>query len=319
MAISPRLRLTLAVPACTAILLTVFLVSNSDASTPNTSGPVAVDTSTSTVTRAGITPEAAPPGVSAGLDGKMDALAVANSLTVANEYPSGYSRDYFNHWVTVDSAGCNARERVLKDESRTFPQVDYPCYVVAGDWYSPYDGVWIRDRGEVDIDHMVPLKEAWDSGAWRWDAATRQRYANDISDSRTLIAVSASSNRSKSDNDPSQWMPRVSSYRCTYLGQWVAIKARWKLTMDASEAGYVKTRLARECPKMRIGQITWPVMGYGGVPVATTLPSGGGIVVTGVQAGQYCKTEHRGLYGLASNGRRVRCYDDGSGYRWHYA
>ena len=296
MAISPRLRVVLALVAFAAPLATAAHADSSKSS-----------------------PSAAPPGVTVGLDGRMDALAVANSITVANEYPSGYSRDYFNHWVTVDIAGCSARERVLKDESRTLPQVDYPCYVVAGDWYSPYDGVWISDRGSVDIDHMVPLKEAWDSGAWRWDSATRQRYANDITDSRTLKAVSASSNRSKGESDPSQWMPRVSSYKCTYLGEWVAIKARWKLSMDPSEAGFVKKQLKTYCAGMRIGQISWPAISYGGVPAATTLPSGGGIAVTGVNAGQYCKTEHRGLYGLASNGKRVRCYDDGSGWRWHYA
>ena len=258
--------------------------------------------------------------VQPGLDGKLDALSVANSLVVANEYPSGYNRDYFHHWITVDSAGCSAREHVLKQESKTFPQVHYPCYVAAGDWYSAYDGVMVSDRGSVDIDHMVPLKEAWDSGAWKWDYATRERFANDVGDARALIAVTGSSNRSKSDNDPSQWMPSVSSYRCKYLGDWVAIKARWKLSMDPSEAGFVKKQLRGTCRGLRIAKFTNGLINFGSTPTPTTTPpSGGGYVTTGVQAGWYCKTEHRGRFGQASNGRRVKCYDDGSGWRWHYA
>jgi hypothetical protein len=78
-----------------------------------------------------------------------------------------------------------------------------------------------------DIDHLSPLAEAWDSGAWAWDADTRMRYADDLDDPRSLIAVSASANRSKGDQDPAEWMPPAASYACTYITDWVAVKTRW--------------------------------------------------------------------------------------------
>jgi len=315
-------------PRNTALLILGFAVSLAACSSPTgtTSGVVEIGVSKSTEDRpiesslddggSGISDVIATAG------GKVDALAVANRLVVANEYPSGYERDYFRHWVTVDAAGCSAREHVLKQESITLPQVDSPCYVVAGDWYSAYDGITLSDRAEVDIDHMVPLKEAWDSGAWRWDAATRERYANDVADRRSLIAVTGSSNGSKSDNDPSQWMPSVSSYRCKYLGDWVAVKARWNLTMDSSESGYVKKQLRTNCAGLKIAKIKKASIGFGPLPSPTTTSSSGNsgdYVATEVQAGWFCKTDHRGQYGLASNGRRVQCADSGSGWRWKYA
>ena len=99
---------------------------------------------------------------------------------------------------------------------------------------------------------MIPLKEAWDSGAWSWTAAQRQAFANDLSDARALIAVTAGQNRSKSDRDPSNWIPPQKSYTCTYLSEWVAIKARWKLSMDQSEYGRIKNLLTASCASATI-------------------------------------------------------------------
>ena len=82
---------------------------------------------------------------------------------------------------------------------------------------------------------MVPLAEAWDSGASTWDAARRERYANDLGDDRSLVAVSAASNRSKSDQDPATWMPPNIAAHCRYLSEWVATKIRWGLTIDSAE------------------------------------------------------------------------------------
>ncbi|HEX7474251.1 MAG TPA: HNH endonuclease family protein, partial [Candidatus Limnocylindrales bacterium] len=91
------------------------------------------------------------------------------------------------------------------------------------------------DSSKLDIDHVVPLAEAWDSGAYRWDAARRRAFANDLGVSWSLIAVSAASNRSKGDKDPAEWLPPLASYRCQYLAVWVAIKTRWNLAVDAAE------------------------------------------------------------------------------------
>ena len=175
-------------------------------------------------------------------------LSVLSTITVQNEYKTGYSRSLFKHWIDANGNGCDTREEVLIAESQSKAQVDaYGCKVIEGDWLSPYDNMMHTNPSELDIDHMVPLKEAWDSGAWNWTAAQRQTFANDLSDPRALIAVTAGQNRSKSDNDPTNWIPPQKSYICTYLSEWVAIKAHWNLSMDQSEFGRIKNLLTASC------------------------------------------------------------------------
>ena len=190
-----------------------------------------------------------------------DAKSVLASIKVENEYKTGYKRSLFIHWSDLDGNGCDTREEVLKRDSISKPQVDpYRCYVVAGDWYSKYDGKNLSDRGDVDIDHVVALKEAWDSGAWSWNESQRKAYANDMTDSRTLIAVTDRVNRSKGEKDPSNWMPPMKSYWCIFLGDWISVKARWGLSMDQSEYGRVKNLLASDCSSLTIaGWSTAPV------------------------------------------------------------
>ncbi|MCX6515628.1 MAG: DUF1524 domain-containing protein [Actinobacteria bacterium] len=181
------------------------------------------------------------------------ALSVLATITVQNEYKTGYSRSLFKHWIDANGNGCDTREEVLIVESQSKAQVDaYGCKVIEGDWLSPYDNVMHTNPSELDIDHMIPLKEAWDSGAWNWTSAQRQTFANDLSDPRALIAVTAGQNRSKSDNDPTNWIPAQKSYICTYLSEWVAIKARWNLSMDQSEFGRIKNLLTASCASATI-------------------------------------------------------------------
>ena len=189
-----------------------------------------------------------PDVIVAGPSDTLNAVDVLQSIRVERENPRGYSRSLFKHWLDTDGDGCDAREQVLKRDAVGFAQVDpFRCYVVEADWLSPYDGRKTSDRTEVDIDHMVALKEAWDSGAWAWNEAQRTAFANDTSDSRTLIAVSASSNRSKSDRDPSNWLPPLRGYWCTYVSNWVSVKARWNLSMDQSEWGRLNNLLTGQC------------------------------------------------------------------------
>jgi hypothetical protein len=84
------------------------------------------------------------------------------------------------------------------------------------------------------MDHMVPLAEAWRSGAWKWTSAQRQAFANDLENSEALIAVTASTNRSKGDKDPSRWMP--ANDQCVYIQNWISIKIKYSLTADSQEA-----------------------------------------------------------------------------------
>lgn len=194
-----------------------------------------------------------------------DARSVLANIKVENEYKTGYKRSLFIHWADLDGNGCDTREEILKRDSVSKPQVDpYRCYVVAGDWYSPYDGAKLSDRGDVDIDHVVALKEAWDSGAWAWTESQRKAFANDMSDRRTLIAVTDRVNVSKSDKDPSNWMPPLRSYWCTYLGDWISVKARWNLSMDQSEFGRIKNLLNSDCSSLTIAS-------WSAAPVASTI------------------------------------------------
>ena len=194
-----------------------------------------------------------------------DARSVLSSIKVENEFKTGYKRSLFIHWADLDGNGCDTREEVLKRDSVSKPQVDpYRCYVVAGDWYSVYDGAKLSDRGDVDIDHVVALKEAWDSGAWAWTESQRKAYANDLTDRRTLVAVRDRVNASKSDKDPSNWMPPLRSYWCTYLGDWISVKARWNLSMDQSEFGRIKNLLNSDCSSLTIAS-------WSAAPVAPTI------------------------------------------------
>ena len=169
------------------------------------------------------------------------AARVLRKLRVAPETPSGYDRDLFEHW-TYQSSGCDTRDVVLARGD----QAGNPCGSDSGVWVSAYDGVRMTDPGDLDVDHMVPLAEAWDSGARTWTPARREAYANDLHP-WSLIAVSASSNRSKSDQDPAEWMPTNEAFTCQYTARWIAVKFRWRLTIDPAEAQALQG-LVRSCP-----------------------------------------------------------------------
>ena len=167
-------------------------------------------------------------------------------LPVAAETRTGYDRSRFVHWVDADGDCQDTRDEVLAAESLV-PVGG--CDIQRGRWLSAYDGVTTLTSSGFDVDHFVPLAEAWDSGARRWNAATRQRFANDLRDPRTLVAVTASSNRSKSDRDPAEWVPSLGS--CAYVRQWVAVKIRWHLSVDAAEKRALRG-LVEGCRNTRI-------------------------------------------------------------------
>jgi hypothetical protein len=160
-------------------------------------------------------------------------------LPVAGEVRRGYDRDRFKHWIDADDDCRDTRDEVLAAESRD--QVS-GCDVTRGEWLSYYDGETWTDSSDVDIDHVVPLAEAWDSGARRWTARTRTRFANDLGDARALVAVTDDVNQSKSDQDPADWVPDLR--RCRYVREWVAVKLRWQLAVDRPEREALRDRVA---------------------------------------------------------------------------
>lgn len=162
------------------------------------------------------------------------------SLVVAPEKDAGYERDLFYLWVSV--GGCDTRDRVLARQNLR-PANSGDCGATNGEWFSRYDGAVTSNPSSFDIDHMVPLAEAWDSGAYRWSEAERTAFANDLAYIPALIAVSASSNRSKGERDPAEWMPERTSYWCQYLRRWVGVKYRWQLAVDPVEKSYLASHL----------------------------------------------------------------------------
>ncbi|MFI7103064.1 HNH endonuclease family protein [Streptomyces sp. NPDC050161] len=149
----------------------------------------------------------------------------------------GYSRDKFPHWIDQGD-GCNTREVVLKRDG-TDVQTDDKCAATSGTWKSAYDdGVWTKSS-DVDIDHVVPLSEAWKSGAAQWTTERRQELANDLTHSQ-LIAVTDNVNQEKGDKDPAKWLPPKTSYHCEYARMWVWVKHEYGMTADSAEKAALK-------------------------------------------------------------------------------
>ncbi|HEU5158193.1 MAG TPA: HNH endonuclease family protein [Streptosporangiaceae bacterium] len=169
------------------------------------------------------------------------AAARLAELTVAAEsHASTYDRDLFPHWITISGA-CNTRETVLKRDG-TNVVTDSSCAATSGSWFSPYDGATWTAASDVDIDHMVPLAEAWQSGAWAWSTSRRQSYANDLGGPE-LWAVTDNVNQSKGDQDPATWQPSRTSFRCTYARAWIQVKWFYALSVDSSEKSALNSML----------------------------------------------------------------------------
>jgi len=155
-------------------------------------------------------------------------------LTVTNEVSrNGYDRSEWAHWHTKSWSGCSTREEVLVQtmigEERSAS--GDPCKANAAWWYSVYDDTWTSNPSEFDINHIVSLAEAHDSGAANWAADQKERFANDVTN---LVAVSASSNRSKSDLDAAEWRP-PRDYWCSFAYAVVEVKWLYRLSVDPNE------------------------------------------------------------------------------------
>ena len=206
-------------------------------------------------------------------------------LPVGTESRDGYDRDAFRHWNpgANPSDGCNTRAEVLISEAVEVPAVGSSCRLTGGSWWSYYDQVWVTSASGLDIDHMVPLAESWDSGASAWTAQRREVYANDQGAVTSLVAVTARSNRSKADQDPAQWLPPAADVHCRYAAEWVArssagalrlMKPRWPPC--ARWRPGARTRACRTSqpysrpaqPAVSGRQVRWPApeggMGFGG-------------------------------------------------------
>ncbi|KAK4097458.1 hypothetical protein N658DRAFT_478792 [Parathielavia hyrcaniae] len=182
-------------------------------------------------------PAPAPPGIPSATTAKSQLAG----LTVKAYVDDGtYNRDLFPHWSTV-SGTCNTRETVLKRDG-TNVVTNSACASTSGTWRSPYDGATWTAASDVDIDHMVPLKNAWVSGAKSWTTSKRQQFANDLNTPQ-LWAVTDNVNQSKSDKSPDAWKPPLLSFYCTYAKSWVAVKYAWALSVTSAEKSALTSML----------------------------------------------------------------------------
>ncbi|EPS45407.1 hypothetical protein H072_584 [Dactylellina haptotyla CBS 200.50] len=168
-----------------------------------------------------------------GVPDAADAKARLGNLTVAKSGPgTGYSRELFPHW-RMQEGECNTREDVLKRDG-TDVKCDAKCAATSGSWLCPYTGKIYTKASDIDIDHMVPLKNAWISGAANWTTARRGDFANDLKNPQ-LWAVKDNINQGKSDSSPDAWKPPLATFHCTYASAWVAVKSIWGLSITDAE------------------------------------------------------------------------------------
>lgn len=177
--------------------------------------------------------------------------AAVKKLPVKAPHESGYEREKFHLWVDADHDGCDTRKEVLIRDAVTPPHKGAECRLTGGKWKSFYDGKTVTNQRALDIDHVVPLGEAWASGASTWPAAKRERYANDLGAKTSLVAVSLGPNRAKGDRDPAGWLPPSKNAYCRYTTDWVDTKLRWNLTADKAEKKKLG-QLARSCPTAKV-------------------------------------------------------------------
>ncbi|GAA2718366.1 MULTISPECIES: HNH endonuclease family protein [Streptomyces] len=162
-------------------------------------------------------------------------------LTVAAQRSmSGYSRAAFPHWAQQGDK-CDTRETVLARDGQDVKKDDQ-CRAVSGTWYSLYDGKTFTKASQVDIDHIVPLANAWRSGADQWTTEKRKQFANDLTHPQ-LLTVSAATNRSKGDQGPDQWQPPAKDAWCVYGRAWTSVKSTYGLTVTDGEKKMLDTML----------------------------------------------------------------------------
>jgi len=186
------------------------------------------------------------------------ATALLETLAVKGRAPkTGYTRDQFGQaWADVDRNGCDTRNDILK---RDLTGIIYKpgtrnCVVASGILVDRYSGETINFlRGnitsmEVQIDHVVALSNAWQTGAFKLSVDQRKALANDP---LNLFAVKGRLNSQKGDGDAATWLPPLKSFRCSYVAQQIAVKAKYSLWVVAPEKAAMVSILAK-CPAQKI-------------------------------------------------------------------
>jgi hypothetical protein len=187
------------------------------------------------------------------LDARSKAQETAKTEAIlnapaSNSFIGPYDRSLYGGWIRHADGDCqDTSVKVLVAE--TFGSAitsSDNCRVIAGRWYDPFVGKVFSQTADVTVEHYIPLAEVHRSGGEVWSPEKRQLFANDLSDSATLITLAASTVRSRGDKDPAQWLPPNPDYQCVYVLNWMQIKTKWKLSMDGQETNAISVIL-RDC------------------------------------------------------------------------
>ena len=172
-----------------------------------------------------------------------------DGILIEPEVDAVYSRSMYGSWRDDDGDCINTRHKVLAAESPMPPTYGSSgCSVVGGLWFGPFTGLTFTNPSDVDIDHLVALKEAHESGAWAWSTELRREFANDLLNPGHLIAVDDGTNQSKGARDPAEWLPPNQDFHCAYVLAWVEVKREWLLSIDPDEEAAIRAVL-QTCPQ----------------------------------------------------------------------
>jgi hypothetical protein len=183
------------------------------------------------------------------------ALSVIQAqVTKGRAAKTGYTRAQFGPaWSDVDRNGCDTRNDILKRDltNEVFKEKTNGCTVLSGTLVDPFSGETInfvqgaKTSSDVQIDHLVALSNAWQTGAFKLTAEQRKSLANDP---LNLLAVKGRLNSQKGDGDAATWLPPLKSYRCDYVSRQIAVKMKYKLWFTAPEKE-VMIRILKTCPE----------------------------------------------------------------------
>ena len=215
----------------------------------------------------------APTAVAAAAPYSAPLSTAVRQLVVAPENTSPFDRQaqFGGDWTDADRDCQNTRHEVLLAESTTAPTLTASgCAVTAGRWTPSYDGGTYTLASQLEIDHLVPVSEAWDSGAQTWTQQQRVAFYNDLGYAGSLVAISSALNQSKSDRGPEQWLPPADV--CGYVTAWTAVKVRWSLTVDPAEQAALLQQ-ASACPASTVTVETADVPAPPTTPPPTSQPA----------------------------------------------
>lgn len=144
----------------------------------------------------------------------------------------------YGRWIDADKDCQDTRAEVLIRD-QVGPGLEFKdtknCLVSKGTWHDPYTGTTFHNASELQIDHVVPLKNAHVNGAWAWPKERKREYANYLEFDKHLLAVQSSENSKKGDKGPDKYLPPRTAYHCEYVGLWTQMKTDWHLEIPPNE------------------------------------------------------------------------------------